>query len=149
MGFPSLFFFGGLSMHLTTALLAHMFSYNITWGATKKVCAFVQTYPRYFADESFQEVERSNFWIEVPRIWKRYWPVLIFSFLTIAAVVVLSTTLVPPGFRVPGSGWAIIMPLVYVHIFKVWNQTKYLFFPSIASLQVVTSCSRYVDPFLE
>jgi len=38
MGFLSLFFFGGLSMHLTTAILAHMFSYNITWGATKKVC---------------------------------------------------------------------------------------------------------------
>lgn len=33
----SFFFFGGLSIHLTTALLAHLFSYNITWGATKKV----------------------------------------------------------------------------------------------------------------
>ena len=76
---------------------------------------FVQIYPGYFVDEFLQEVERSNFWIEVPRICKRYWPVLIFSLLTIAAVVVLSTTLVPPGFRVPGSGWAIIMPLVYVH----------------------------------
>jgi hypothetical protein len=39
--FPTLrsfFFFGGLSIHLTTALLAHMFSYNMTWQATKKVC---------------------------------------------------------------------------------------------------------------
>ena len=35
--FLSWFFFGGLSIHLSTALLAHMFSYNITWGATKKV----------------------------------------------------------------------------------------------------------------
>ncbi|KAI6126971.1 hypothetical protein F5141DRAFT_1186238 [Pisolithus sp. B1] len=43
-------FFSGLSVHLTVALLAHMFSYNITWSATKK------------------EVERSNFVIEVPRI---------------------------------------------------------------------------------
>jgi hypothetical protein len=33
----SFFFFGGLSIHLSTALLAHLFSYNITWGATKKV----------------------------------------------------------------------------------------------------------------
>jgi hypothetical protein len=34
---PSFFFFGGLSIHITVAILAHMFSYNITWGATKKV----------------------------------------------------------------------------------------------------------------
>ena len=34
----SFFFFGGLSVHLIVAILAHMFSYNITWGATKKVC---------------------------------------------------------------------------------------------------------------
>ncbi|KAI6111864.1 hypothetical protein EDD16DRAFT_1694095 [Pisolithus croceorrhizus] len=46
----SFLFFSGLSVHLTVALLAHMFSYNITWSATKK------------------EVERSNFVIEVPRI---------------------------------------------------------------------------------
>ena len=41
----SFFFFGGLSIHLSQALLAHLFSYNITWGATKK------------------EVERSNFFV--------------------------------------------------------------------------------------
>ncbi|KAK2464534.1 hypothetical protein APHAL10511_003441 [Amanita phalloides] len=40
------FFFGGLSIHLSTAMLAHMFSYNMTWGSTVK------------------EVERSTFWIE-------------------------------------------------------------------------------------
>ncbi|KAN0111206.1 hypothetical protein V8E52_008686 [Russula decolorans] len=45
---------GGLSVHLSQALLAHLFSYNITWGATKK------------------EVERSNFFIEVPRILRRF-----------------------------------------------------------------------------
>ena len=38
-----------------------MFSYNITWGATKK------------------EVERSNFWLEIPKILKRFW----LSFATI------------------------------------------------------------------
>ncbi|KIM44070.1 hypothetical protein M413DRAFT_443129 [Hebeloma cylindrosporum] len=86
-----LFFFGGLSMHLTTAF--------------SPICS---------PTTSPGEVERSNFWIEVPRIWKRYWPVLIFSFLLIAAIVVLSTTLVPPGFRIPGGGWAIIMPLALV-----------------------------------
>lgn len=33
---PSFFFFGGLSIHLSMAILAHLFSYNITWGATTK-----------------------------------------------------------------------------------------------------------------
>ncbi|KAG1733862.1 glycosyl transferase family group 2-domain-containing protein [Suillus paluster] len=47
------FFFGGLGIPLSQAILAHMFSYNITWSATKK------------------EVERSNFFKEVPRIFKR------------------------------------------------------------------------------
>jgi len=56
------FFFGGLSIHLSQALLAHLFSYNITWGATKK------------------EVERSNFFIEVPRILRRFWLSLVISF---------------------------------------------------------------------
>ncbi|EEB98951.1 hypothetical protein MPER_01453, partial [Moniliophthora perniciosa FA553] len=51
-----------------TALLAHMFSYNIKWEATKK------------------EVERSNFFIEVPRIWKRYWTIIIAGMLTIAVL---------------------------------------------------------------
>lgn len=49
----SFFFFGGLSIPLSQAILAHMFSYNITWSATKK------------------EVERSNFFKEVPKICKR------------------------------------------------------------------------------
>ncbi|PPQ88373.1 hypothetical protein CVT25_002119 [Psilocybe cyanescens] len=90
------FFFGGLSMHLSTALLAHMFSYNITWGATKK------------------EVERSNFWIEIPRILKRYWPVFTLCILAIAAIIVLSTPLVPPGWRIVGASWAVITPLAIV-----------------------------------
>jgi hypothetical protein len=50
----SFFFFGGLSIPLSQAILAHLFSYNMTWGATKK------------------EVERSNFFKEIPRILKRY-----------------------------------------------------------------------------
>ncbi|KDR73048.1 hypothetical protein GALMADRAFT_746548 [Galerina marginata CBS 339.88] len=90
------FFFGGLSMHLSTALLSHMFSYNITWGATKK------------------EVERSNFWIEVPRILKRYWPIFLLSILALATIITLSTTLVPPAWRIPGTSWAVITPLAIV-----------------------------------
>ncbi|KAI0074905.1 hypothetical protein K474DRAFT_1709473 [Panus rudis PR-1116 ss-1] len=87
------FFFGGLSIHLSQALLAHCFSYNITWGATKK------------------EVERSNFWLEVPKILKRFWLALLMCIIIAAGMVVLSTELVPLGWQIPGSSWAVIVPL--------------------------------------
>ncbi|KAJ4481261.1 glycosyl transferase family group 2-domain-containing protein [Lentinula aciculospora] len=90
------FFFGGLSIHLSAALLAHMFSYNIKWEATKK------------------EVERSNFFIEVPRIWKRYRHIMVLGAITVATMIVLSLDIVPPSWRIPGSSWAIILPLSIV-----------------------------------
>jgi hypothetical protein len=91
-----LFFFNGLSFHLSTALLAHLFSYNITWGATKK------------------EVERSNFWKEVPKILKRYWLAFSLSFIIIAGMVILATPLTPPEWSVTGSSWSVIMPLALI-----------------------------------
>ncbi|RDX50631.1 hypothetical protein OH76DRAFT_1402239 [Lentinus brumalis] len=87
------FFFGGLSIHLSQALLAHLFSYNITWGATKK------------------EVERSNFWLEVPKILKRFWIALVISLACCAVMIILSTSLVPIGWRIFGYDWAVIVPL--------------------------------------
>jgi hypothetical protein len=92
----SFIFFGGLSIHISQAILAHIFSYNITWDATKK------------------EVERSNFWLEVPKIFKRFWLSLVISTLCIVTVVVLSTKLVPPEWRIEKSSWSLILPLVYV-----------------------------------
>ena len=89
----SFFFFGGLSIHLSQAILAHLFSYNMTWAATKK------------------EVERSNFFKEVPKILKRFRVALIISYALIAGMVICSTTLVPLQWRVGGSAWAVIFPL--------------------------------------
>ena len=89
----SFFFFGGLSIHLSQALLAHLFSYNITWGATKK------------------EVERSNFWLEVPKIVRRFWLALIISIITAVGMAVLATDLIPVGWRIPGIDWAVVFPL--------------------------------------
>lgn len=45
-------FLGGLSLHVSQALLAHMFEIDMTWGATSK------------------EAEFSNFFIEVPKVLK-------------------------------------------------------------------------------
>ncbi|KAG9312748.1 glycosyl transferase family group 2-domain-containing protein [Chiua virens] len=91
----SFFFFSGLSIHLSVALLAHMFSYNITWGATKK------------------EVERSNFFIEVPRILKRFWFAFAVSLACFATMVVFSMDFVG-GWQVPGTYWAVVFPLALV-----------------------------------
>ncbi|KAI0245996.1 glycosyl transferase family group 2-domain-containing protein [Lactifluus subvellereus] len=88
------FFLGGLSVHLSQTLLAHLFSY-ITWGATK-------------------EVERSNFFIEVPRILRRFWLALVISFFLFAMIAVLAINLVPPGWQIPGVDWAVIFPLAVV-----------------------------------
>ncbi|KAH9062580.1 glycosyl transferase family group 2-domain-containing protein [Lactarius deliciosus] len=90
------FFFGGLSIHLSQALLAHLFSYNIQWGATKK------------------EVEKSNFFIEVPRILRRFWLSLVLSFLVIAMMIVFSSSLMPLAYRIPGNAWAVLFPLALV-----------------------------------
>ncbi|KAH9918350.1 glycosyl transferase family group 2-domain-containing protein [Epithele typhae] len=87
------FFFGGLSIHLSQALLAHLFSYNITWGATKK------------------EVERSNFWLEVPKILKRFWLSFVLSLSFCVIMIVFTTDVVPIGWRIFNWEWAVILPL--------------------------------------
>ena len=89
----SFFFFGGLSIHLSQALLAHLFSYNITWGATKK------------------EVEKSNFWLEVPKIMRRFWLALVVSVLVAVAMGILATDLVPRGWQILGIDWAVVFPI--------------------------------------
>jgi len=46
-------FLGGLSLHLSQALLSHMFEIDMTWGATAK------------------ELDQSNFFLEVPKVLKK------------------------------------------------------------------------------
>ncbi|KAJ7222442.1 glycosyl transferase family group 2-domain-containing protein [Mycena pura] len=90
------FFFGGLSIPVSQAILAHMFSYNISWSATIK------------------EVQRSNFFKEIPKIFKRFWFPLLVSIVIIAGMIVASTTLVPLEWRVTGDAWGVIFPLAVV-----------------------------------
>jgi len=90
------FFFGGLSIPISQAILAHLFSYNMTWGATSK------------------EVVRSNFFKEVPRILRRFWFPLLASFVILAGMVLVATPLVPLQWRIDGSAWAVIFPLAVV-----------------------------------
>ncbi|KAJ7032096.1 glycosyl transferase family group 2-domain-containing protein [Mycena alexandri] len=91
-----LFFFGGLSIHLSTAILAHLFSYDMTWGSTVK------------------EVERSTFWIEVPLIWKRFKLSFIICFAVIVMMIVFTSKSVPFDWQIQGWNWALNIPLSLV-----------------------------------
>ena len=47
-------------MPMSTALVSHIVGYNMTWSATIKT------------------VEKSNFFLQLPLIWRRFWPQLVF-----------------------------------------------------------------------
>jgi len=65
-------FFGGMSFHISQALLCHMFGIDMSWGATAK------------------EVEFSNFFIEIPKVAKIIKCTIALSFLAIAAMVIMA-----------------------------------------------------------
>ncbi|KAH8786192.1 glycosyl transferase family group 2-domain-containing protein [Hyaloscypha finlandica] len=65
-------FFGGISLHISQALLCHMFGIDMSWGATAK------------------EVEFSNFFIEIPKVAKTFKYTIALSFLTIAAMAIMA-----------------------------------------------------------
>jgi hypothetical protein len=119
---------------LSKALLAHMFSYNIQWGATKK------------------EVERSNFFIEVPRIIKRFRIALVLCILMLGAMAVLATNVVPEEWRMPAKAdWAILLPLVVTcgsHILFPVRSPFRLYLISFTKLATIDRTQPLVDDFL-
>ncbi|KAK5169409.1 uncharacterized protein LTR77_005384 [Saxophila tyrrhenica] len=85
-------FLGGLSLHLSAALLSHMFSIDMSWGSTSK------------------EVEQSNFFTEIPKILKRFKFSMAFAILGIVTMVVMATaSFVPWNWRI--DGFIAILPL--------------------------------------
>ncbi|OCL01430.1 hypothetical protein AOQ84DRAFT_401805 [Glonium stellatum] len=88
-------FLGGLSLHVSQALLAHMFEIDMTWGATSK------------------EAEFSNFFIEVPKVLKRFKFSIAFSVLSIAAMIVLARApFVPYDWKI--QDFVAILPMATV-----------------------------------
>ena len=65
-------FLGGLSLHVSQALLCHMFEIDMTWGATSK------------------EAESSNFFKEVPKVFKKFKFSLLFSIVGIIGMIILA-----------------------------------------------------------
>ncbi|KAM0714784.1 hypothetical protein Q7P37_009248 [Cladosporium fusiforme] len=74
-------FLGGVSLHISQALLSHLFSINATWGATSK------------------EAEDTTFFAEIPRILKNFKGTLVFCLVCIATMIVCAHV-VPPFWRI-------------------------------------------------
>ena len=65
-------FLGGISIHVSQAILSHLFSFDMSWGATAK------------------EVENVSFWEEIPRVLKRFKFTFVFCFVMTAVMIILS-----------------------------------------------------------
>jgi len=90
-------FLGGLSLQVSAALLAHMFEIDMTWGATAK------------------ELEFSNFFIEVPKILKKFKWSMIFAIVSIIGIIVLACApFVPYSWRI--QDFVAILPMCTVVI---------------------------------
>ncbi|KAK4186324.1 putative glycosyltransferase [Podospora australis] len=88
-------FLGGLSLHVSQALLAHMFEIDMTWGATSK------------------EAEFSNFFIEVPKVLKKFKFSMLFSTLFIAGMVILAVApFIPYSWHI--TDFVAILPMATV-----------------------------------
>ncbi|KAK4672031.1 hypothetical protein QC764_610900 [Podospora pseudoanserina] len=88
-------FLGGLSLHVSQALLAHMFEIDMTWGATSK------------------EAEFSNFFIEVPKVLKKFKFSMLFASLFIAGMVILAVApFIPYSWHI--TDFVAILPMATV-----------------------------------
>lgn len=88
-------FLGGLSLHISQALLCHMFEIDMSWGATSK------------------EAEFSNFFIEVPRVIKRFKFSMIFSLLFLVGMVIIAVApFIPSDWRI--TDFVAILPMATV-----------------------------------
>lgn len=83
-------FLGGISLHVSKALLCHLLSIDIQWGATSK------------------EAERCNFLEEVPKIVKGFWATFVFCLLVVG-LLVCGATVFPRDWRI--TDFASIFPL--------------------------------------
>lgn len=85
-------FLGGLSLHVSSALLAHMFEIDMTWGATSK------------------EAEDSNFFLEVPKVIKKFKWSFAFALGSIVAMIIMANaSFVPWDWRI--TDFIAILPM--------------------------------------
>jgi hypothetical protein len=83
-------FFGGISWHISYALLAHMFCLPIEWTATAK------------------ELESGGFFVGMDRVWKTFKCVIVFMFIFSGGMIYLSV-FAPVGWKI--TAWTSIVPV--------------------------------------
>lgn len=83
-------FLGGVSLHVSQALLSHLFSVDMTWGATSK------------------EAENTTFFQEIPRVLRQFRGTFVFVFGS-AIMMALLATIAPPFWRI--TDFVAIYPL--------------------------------------
>ncbi|KAF5369368.1 hypothetical protein D9758_002569 [Tetrapyrgos nigripes] len=91
-----LLFFGGITFHISVAILAHLFSIKMTWTSTGK------------------EVKASNLWKEILHTIKHFWYSLIISGGFIAVIVVFNSDAVPDDWRIRAMDWGGVVPVAVV-----------------------------------
>lgn len=74
-------FLGGCSLHVSQAILSHLFSIDMSWGATSK------------------EVENTTFFKEIPKLLQKFKGTFVFCLVEIA-ILVAGAYLVPPLWRI-------------------------------------------------
>lgn len=74
-------FLGGVSLHISQAILSHLFSVDMSWGATSK------------------EAENTTFFAEIPKVIKKFKGTFIFCIVMTAMMIVLAQ-FVPPLWRI-------------------------------------------------
>lgn len=90
-------FLGGLSLHVSQALLAHMFEIDMTWGATSK------------------EAEFSNFFIEVPKVLKSFKWSILFAVVGIVGMIILAVApFIPYSWHI--KDFVAILPMATVTV---------------------------------
>jgi hypothetical protein len=88
-------FLGGLSLHVSQALLSHMFEIDMTWGATAK------------------EAEFSNFFIEVPKVLKKFKFSMTFGVIGIVGMIILAVApFIPYSWHI--TDFVAILPMATV-----------------------------------
>jgi hypothetical protein len=74
-------FLSGISLHISQALLSHMFEIDMTWGATAK------------------EVEDTTFFAEMPKLVKKFRFTFLFCF-SMVGLMIAGAYALPPMWRI-------------------------------------------------
>ena len=125
-------FFSGMSMPMSAALVSHLVGYNMTWSSTVK------------------SVEKSNFFLQLPLIWRRFYPQLVFFSLFCVTMGICASSIVPSGLRV--TSMEVLVPggmIAATHLLWPFVLNPWFISFSVSLRPVVTILYRTDVPVLD